>query len=145
MTLTRRKVAVQKGRFEDPDVSLVLYLSGSRVMKQTLTYLPCLYWLQKNVTETYVFSEDGDPVGAATFTIRNGALRIYALAVRSDRQGAGRGTEIWEFILSYAKQHRIKKMTLLAGAGTPAAKWWTAKGFRPVSRKGTDLEMERSV
>jgi amino-acid N-acetyltransferase len=84
-----------------------------------------------HVTEFYVAEADGAIVGVAGFEFYGVDALLRSVAIRSNLQRKGLGSSLVDWMLSTAKEHRVKRLVLLTNT---AGKFFEKKGFQVIDR-----------
>jgi amino-acid N-acetyltransferase len=83
------------------------------------------------VTDFYLAIQNDVIVGVAGFEYYGPDVLLRSVAVRSELQKAGIGSQLVDWMLMLARQKGVKRSVLLT---TSASKFFTRKGFIPVNR-----------
>jgi amino-acid N-acetyltransferase len=87
--------------------------------------------LGTNVTEFFVVEENGTIVGVAGFEYYDDDALLRSVAVQSGQRNQGVGSLLIDWMLSQAREHRIKRIVLLTDT---AKTFFEKKGFRVIDR-----------
>jgi amino-acid N-acetyltransferase len=87
--------------------------------------------LGTTTTEFYVAEDNGVIVGVAGFEYYSGDALLRSVAIRSDQRNKGIGSALIDWMLSRARERRVKRIVLLTDT---ARKFFEKKGFQAIER-----------
>ena len=85
---------------------------------------------------------DGQLVGCGALETFGGSALLRSLAVTQKRRGAGVGAQLYDRLVSRAKEKRMKRLFLLT---TTAAPYFARRGFELVERSTAPEAMTKSA
>lgn len=85
---------------------------------------------------------DGSPAAVAALEVHGTVGLLRSLAVRSDRQGSGRGRQLVDHVVAQGRRRHLRAVYALT---TTAHDYLTARGFRPIDRAETPSELDGSA
>lgn len=112
--------------------------SGSPALKRTFDYLRILFYFSKD----RVVSEYIPNVAYYVATVSKNKVRLVDIAVSSEFQKKGIGTQLINRIKEIAKAKGVKKITLRTSSDETAFMFYHKQGFVDVGMNGNDIEME---
>jgi glutathione synthase/RimK-type ligase-like ATP-grasp enzyme/ribosomal protein S18 acetylase RimI-like enzyme len=83
--------------------------------------------------KVFILEEEGIPCASATLLIHPNAIRIYSIAVLPDKQNMRYGRTLMEYIIEWAKEKYVSKITLEADMRNPKlVEWYQSFGFETI-------------
>ena len=98
--------------------------------------------VEEHFSTFLIAADTGSIVGGIGLEIYQDTALLRSAVVRPDVRNRGVGTQLYDAVLTLARQNNINKIVLLT---TTAEKYFARKGFRRIDRSAVDGPVTRSI